>query len=270
MHLDLHLHSTCSDGALAPAAVVAAARSAGLGMIALADHDTTAGIAAARAAAGEGPGVLAAIEITCRRDGNEVHLLGYGFRLDDAGLAALTAAAGRARRERIGEIVERLRALGVAIEPADVTCEPECAAVGRMHVARALVRLGRASSLTEAFGRYIGDGRPAYVPGRGPPVAEAIGVVSRAGGLAVWAHPALEDAAHFPGLAECGLAGIEALRPSLDPHASVELEQAARAAGLLVTGGSDWHGAPRPALGSWFVTERHVGAFLQRLGVPAP
>ncbi len=86
----------------------------------------------------------------------------------------------------------------------------------------------------------------------------------------MWAHPALEDAAHFPGLAECGLTGIEALRPSLDPHASVELEQAARAAGLLVTGGSDWHGAPRPALGSWFVTERHVGAFLQRLGVPVP
>ncbi len=270
MHLDLHLHSTCSDGALAPAAVVAAARSAGLGMIALADHDTTAGIAAAQAAAGQGPAVIAATEITCLRDGAEVHLLGYAFRPDDPGLAALTAAAGRLRWERMGEIVGRLRALGVAIDPADVACEPECASIGRMHLARALVRLGRVSSLTEAFGRYIGDGRPAHVPGRGPAVAEAIGVVSRAGGLAVWAHPSLEDAAHFPALAECGLAGIEALRPALDPHASVELEQAARAAGLLVTGGSDWHGAPRPPLGSWFVTEHHVGAFLQRLGVTVP
>ena len=279
MHLDLHLHSTCSDGTLAPAAVVVAARAAGLGMIALADHDTTAGIgpaqaAAAREAAGEGggagPGIIPAIELTCRRDEAEVHLLGYGFRVDDPGLGELTAQAGRARRERMGAMVERLRELGVAIELGDVSGEAGCVSIGRMHLARTLVRLGRVPSLTEAFGRYIADGRPAYVPSSGPPVAESIAAVNAAGGLAVWAHPALEDARHFPTLAECGLAGVEALRPSLDPLASVELEQAARSAGLLVTGGSDWHGAPRPALGSWFVTERHVGALLQRLGVAIP
>ncbi len=272
MHLDLHLHSTCSDGALAPAAVVAAARKAGLALIALADHDTTAGLAPARAAAdaGGGPGVVAAIELTCRRSQAEVHLLGYGFRADDPGLAALTAAAGRARRERMAEMVERLQGLGVTIAPGDVTGAAECVSIGRLHLARALVRLGRVGSITEAFGRYIADGGPAYVPGRGPPVVEGIAAVNAAGGLAVWAHPSLEDAAHFAALAGHGLAGVEALRPSLDPHASVELEQAARAAGLLVTGGSDWHGAPRPPLGSWFVTEHHVGAFLERLGVTVP
>jgi predicted metal-dependent phosphoesterase TrpH len=271
MHLDLHLHSTCSDGALAPAAVVAAATRAGLGMIALADHDTVAGIApACTAAAGEGIRVIAAIEVTCRFAGTELHLLGYGVRVDDAGLAALAGRAGRSRRSRMAAMIARLRTLGVDLEPGDVSAPPECASLGRMHLARALVRTGRAGSISDAFARFIGDGGPAFVPSEGPAVAEAIGTLTSAGGVAVWAHPAPGDAHHFAELRECGLGGVEALRPSLDPHASVELEQAARAAGLFVTGGSDWHGAPRPALGSWFVTERHVGAFLERLGVAVP
>ena len=271
MHLDLHVHSTCSDGTLALAAVVAAAGRAGLGMIALADHDTDAGVEPARAAGAQtGVAVLAAIEITCVRDGREVHLLGYGFRPGDPGIAALTARAAEARRERLAALVERLVALGVRITVADVTTEPECRSVGRLHLARALVRGGQAGSISEAFGRFIGDGAPAYVPSRGPDVGDAIGAVAGAGGCPVWAHPALEDARWFPALAERGLAGVEALRPALDPHGSVELEQAARAAGLVVTGGSDWHGTARPALGSWFVTEKHVGAFLERLGIRLP
>jgi predicted metal-dependent phosphoesterase TrpH len=269
MHLDLHVHSTCSDGALAPADLVAAAARAGLDLIALADHDTVAGTAPARAAAAARGGleVLRAIEITCGRDGSELHLLGYGFRADDAGIAALTSRAGEARRERMAAMVARLRSLGADLAVGDVVTEPECASVGRMHLARALVRRGLASSVSEAFGRYIGDGAPAFVPSRGPAVAEAIAAVRSAGGLAVWAHPSLEDARHFGPLGECGLDGIEVLRPSLAPVDSVALEQAARAAGLLVTGGSDWHGGSRPALGSWYVTERHVAAFLQRLGI---
>jgi 3',5'-nucleoside bisphosphate phosphatase len=272
MHLDLHVHSTCSDGSLAPAALVAAARRVGLGMIALADHDTAAGLAPARAAAatGGGPGVIAAIEITARLDGRELHLLGYGFRDDDPGIAALAARAAVARRERMAAMVERLRSLGVAMTVADVTAEPECASIGRLHLARALVRMGKAGSISDAFARFIRDGAPGYVPSCGADVAEAIAVVAAAGGCAVWAHPAPEDARHFARLKESGLAGVEALRPSLDPHVSVELEQAARAAGLIVTGGSDWHGATRPALGSWFVTEQHVGAFLERLGIVVP
>ena len=267
MHLDLHVHSTCSDGALAPPALVAAARRAGLEMIALADHDTVAGVATARAAAGDAPGVISAIEITSRFDGRELHLLGYGFRDDDPGIGALAARAAVARRERVAAMVDRLRGLGVAITVADVTAEPECVSIGRLHLARALVRLGRAGSISDAFTRFIRDGAPGFVPSQGVDVADAIGVVAAAGGCAVWAHPALEDARHFARLGEWGLAGVEALRPSLDPHASVELEQAARAAGLLVTGGSDWHGATRPALGSWFVTEQHVGPFLERLDI---
>lgn len=271
MHLDLHVHSTCSDGALAPAAVVTAARKAGLGMIALADHDTVAGVGPARAAAAEvaGCGVITAIEITSRLDAREVHLLGYGFKDDDPGIARLAARAAVARRERLAAIVERLQAQGVTITASDVTVEPECASIGRLHVARALVRTGRAGSISEAFGRFIGDGAPCYVPSRGPEVAEAIAVVATAGGCAVWAHPSLDDAQHFARLRESGLAGVEALRPSLDPVSSSALESQARAEGLFITGGSDWHGGTRPALGSWFVTERHVGEFLERLGIAA-
>jgi len=272
MHLDLHLHSTCSDGSLAPADLVAAARRAGLHLIALADHDTVAGIAAARAAATAASGieVLGAIEITCLRDGAELHLLGYGLDAADPGIAALTARAGEARRERMAAMVARLRSLGVKVAVDDVVTEPECASIGRMHLARALVRRGVVGTVSDAFVRYIGNGCPAFVPSRGAPVAEAIATVRMAGGLAVWAHPTLEDARHFASLAECGLDGIEVLRPSLAPVDSSALEQAARTAGLLVTGGSDWHGGPRPALGSWYVTEHHVGAFLERLGIGDP
>jgi predicted metal-dependent phosphoesterase TrpH len=270
MHLDLHLHSTCSDGSLPPREVVGAARRAGLGVIALADHDTTAGVAPARAAAAapDGLGIITAAEFTCELDGSEVHLLGYAFRLDDPGLAAIAARAGEARRARLAAMVERLRGLGVSLMPEDVTAEPECVSIGRMHLARALVRHRVASSVTDAFVRFIGDRAPAFVPSRGPAVVDAIAAIGGAGGCAVWAHPSLEDARKFGQLKAAGLAGVEALRPSLDPVSSSALEESARAEGLFVTGGSDWHGGTRPALGSWFVTERHVGEFLERVGIP--
>jgi predicted metal-dependent phosphoesterase TrpH len=270
MHLDLHLHSTCSDGVLTPAQLVGAARKAGLGMIALADHDTAAGVGPALAcAAAVGLAVVTAAEFTCQFDATEMHLLGYGFRRDDPGILAIAARATRGRRERMEAMVERLRGLGVAITLEDVTAEPGCVSIGRMHLARALVRVKAAGSLSDAFTRFIGDRAPACVPSRGPDVEEAIGAVGAAGGWAVWAHPSVEDARRFARLKACGLTGVEALRPSLEPVDSAALEQAARSEGLLVTGGSDWHGGTRPALGSWFVTERHVGAFLERLGIAA-
>jgi len=271
MHLDLHLHSTCSDGSLAPRDVVVAARRAGLGVVALADHDTVAGVEPARAAAAAqgGIGIVTAAEFTAELDGAEIHLLGYAFRLDDPGVAALTRRAAEARRSRLAAIVERLRGLGLSITVEDVTAEPECASIGRLHLARALVRHRIASSVSDAFARFIGDRAPGFVPSHGAPVDEAIAAVNGAGGCAVWAHPSLEDARKFAQLKACGLAGVEALRPSLDPVSSSALESQARAEGLFITGGSDWHGGTRPALGSWFVTERHVGEFLERLGIAA-
>lgn len=269
MRLDLHLHSSCSDGLLPPDELVAAARRAGLDVIAVTDHDTLAGSRAAqRAAAGNsGPRVVPGIELTCVFEGADLHLLGYAVDPEHAALNALAHGMVERRHARLAEIVARLRALGVAIELADVALPEGNAAAGRPHVAQALLRLGLVGSIQEAFSRWLADGGPAYVPNAGPPVIEGINVVLAAGGCPVWAHPAPADAARFAMLKEAGLQGIEALRPNQPPAESAALERAARAAGLVITGGSDWHGAARPALGSWFVTDKHVAPFLRRIGL---
>jgi len=267
--LDLHLHTTCSDGSQAPEAVVALAQRAGLGAIAVTDHDTTAGVGPARrAAVVEGLTVIAGIELSCELDGEELHLLGYGIDPDHPGLRAVTDRRAVLRRERAAEIVERLRALGVGISIDDVRVPAANVSVGRPHVAEALIRLGVVRNIQEAFARFLGDRAPAAVPSRGPDVAVAIAAVAESGGVSVWAHPRLDDAARFARLGADGLDGVEALRPSITPVTSSALEVAAREAGLFVTGGSDWHGGP-PPLGTWYVTDRHVAGLLDRLGLPS-
>jgi hypothetical protein len=267
VHLDLHLHTTCSDGAVTPEQAAALARRGGLSAIAVTDHDTTAGCERARIA-GEPLGllVIAGIEISCVQSGSEMHLLGYGVAPDHPALLAVTARLAALRRQRLGTIVGRLRALDVKITEDDVRTPPDNRAVGRPHVAEALVRLGVVRHPQEAFNRFLGAGQPAYVPSMGPEVESAIAAVHEAGGCAVWAHPSLEDARRFDELARLGLDGVEVLRPNVSPTASSALEHAARNAGLLGTGGSDWHGG-NPPLGSWYVTDKHVGALLERLGV---
>ncbi len=273
MRIDLHLHTSCSDGLLPPARVVQAARRAGLDVIAITDHDTLAGVAPAQAAAAAdgGPRVVPGIELTCTRNGADLHLLGYAVDPAHPGLAGLAAGMIERRRGRALAIVAKLRALGVAIHADDVRSEVPAgnAAIGRPHIAQALVRLGRVGSIQEAFSRWLADGGPAYIPSGGPPVAEGIRAVLAAGGCPVWAHPSNSDARHFAALREEGLAGIEALRPQQPPAECAALEQAARAAGLVVTGGSDWHGSPRQALGTWFVTDNHIAPFLRRVGILA-
>ena len=267
MHLDLHLHTTCSDGTSTPEQAAALAARGGLSAIAVTDHDTTAGCGRARAAAEPlGLVVIAGIEISCARDGGEMHLLGYGIEPEHPALAAITQRLMTLRRERVGTIVGRLRALDVKITEDDVTTSGDNRAVGRPHVADALVRLGVVRHPQEAFNRFLGAGQPAYVPSRGPEVESAIAAVHEAGGCAVWAHPSLQDARRFGELAGRGLDGIEVLRPNVSPTASSALEHAARDVGLLVSGGSDWHGG-NPPLGSWYVTDKHVGALLERLGI---
>lgn len=267
MHLDLHMHSTCSDGSQAPDAVVRAAARAGLHAIALTDHDTTAGVALAREEArGCGVRLITGCELTCSFGEQELHVLGYGLDPDHAALGLFTARMMALRQDRIGVIVARLNALGVPLEEADVVLPPGNVAPGRPHVAAAMVRRGFSRTIQEAFARFLGDRAAAYVPARGPDVSEAIAAIRDAGGISVWAHPALEDARAFPTLADMGLGGIEALRPSVPPVHSSALEHAARESRLVVSGGSDWHGG-LPGLGSWYVTDRHVSALLERLGI---
>lgn len=254
---------------LDPESLVKAAKRAGLSAIAVTDHDTAAGIEPARKAAASsgGPIVIPGIELTTSFLGEEVHLLGYAIDSAHPAIAGFAGRAAALRLARMREIVEKLRQLGVPIAESDVVVEPGCASVGRPHVAQALVRLKAASSVQDAFNRYLADGARAYVPSRGPDVEVGIETVGAAGGVSVWAHPSLDDSRHFGGLAAKGLGGVETLRPSVEPAVSLALEQEARACGLLVTGGSDWHGQQRPALGAFYVTEKHVGAFLDRIGL---
>jgi predicted metal-dependent phosphoesterase TrpH len=268
VRVDLHLHTTCSDGSLSPEELVAAANAGGLDAIALTDHDTAVGVARAQAAADAtgGPRVIAGIELTCSLEGAEVHLLGYGIDPVHPSIAAFAERGAALRRARLAGMVAKLNALGVRVRVEDVTVPPGCASVGRPHLAAALVRRGAVSSFQDAFNRYLADGGPAWIPSGGPPVAEGIAATREAGGVSVWAHPSLEDARQFPRVRAFGLDGVETVRPRLEPTVSLALEQAARDAALIFGGGSDWHGAP-PPLGGWYVTERHVGELLSRLGV---
>jgi 3',5'-nucleoside bisphosphate phosphatase len=269
VRIDLHLHTTCSDGALTPEELVAAANAGGLDVIALTDHDTALGVARARAAAAQagGPRVVAGIELTCSLDAVEVHLLGYGVDPAHPAIAAFAERGAALRRARLAGMVAKLNLLGVKVRVEDVEVPPGCASVGRPHLAKALLKRGAVATFQDAFNRYLADGGPAWIPSGGPSVAEGAAATREAGGVSVWAHPSLEDARQFPRARALGLDGAETVRPRLEPTVSLALEQAAREAGLLFGGGSDWHGAP-PALGSWYVTERHVGALLARLGIP--
>lgn len=245
--IDLHVHSTASDGEHAPEDVVRRSRAAGLDVIALADHDTLAGMAAARAtAAGAGLQVIAACEFSVAAPWGEMHLLAYFLPLDDAGLEAFLGEQ-RARRVARGKtIVQRLQALGVDLTDADVRAAAGEGAVGRPHVARALIARRFVADVHEAFDRYLGVGRPAYVPKDLPSVTTVVEVVRGVGGVSSAAH--LKERGDPQSLARLKAAGVDAVEvvhPAHDARARRRLEQNARGTGLLPTGGSDWHGESR-------------------------
>lgn len=246
---DLHTHSTCSDGTLAPAAVVARAVGTGLAGLALTDHDTTTGWReAAAACARHGLRFVPGIELSTEVDGRSVHLLGYWVDGDDP---ALVAECGRLRDERArraAETVERLAALGVSIHLERVAAIAGDAPIGRPHVAAALVEAGAVPDLAAAFDRYLADGGPAYVPKRALAPVDGLALIRGAGGVGVLAHPGLPGRGRpitedlISALARAGLAGLEVEHPGHEPAVRACLQEMAVAAGLLVTGASDFHG----------------------------
>lgn len=267
MRADLHVHTSCSDGTLPPGAVAVAAGRAGLDVIAITDHDTVAGLAGAAAAvADHGPVVLAGIELSASWEGVDLHVLGYGFEAEHPAMRRWAERLAAQRRRRAAAIVERLNALGVPLELADVRTPEGNAMVGRPHIAAALVRRGFASTIQETFARWLADGAPAHVGSFGPDVSYAIETVHEAGGLAVWAHPAPEDARRVADLAALGLDGVEAYRPAVAGSDAARLRQAAEENGLFVSGGSDWHGG-EPPLGSWSISGSAIAPLLERLGI---
>jgi predicted metal-dependent phosphoesterase TrpH len=243
--VDLHAHSTASDGAAPPAGLVAAARQAGLAAIALTDHDTVAGVREAVAAvAGNGLRVVPGVELSAVDASGETHLLGLHLADLDS-LEARLAELRDMRRTRAERIVQRLNALGVRVMMEDVLAQAAGGAIGRPHVARALIAKGWAGDVRTAFDRYLAAGRPAFVPKDRLSLADAIGMVHRAGGVAVLAHPgASATLERLKALAALGLDGVEVRHPSHDDAEIGRILSLTERLGLLPSGGSDWHGQP--------------------------
>jgi 3',5'-nucleoside bisphosphate phosphatase len=270
VRIDLHIHSTASDGMFSPGEVVVRARAGALDIIALADHDTVGGVPDALAAAGEDVGVVPAIEISARHGPRDIHVLGYFIDPSAAGLLEYTHRAQEARTARMHEMIERLATLNVAVEFDAVIKEagPHVRSLARPHLARVMHAAGHVGSVSEAFERFIGDEGPAFVPARLLDVAGAIRLIHEAGGLAVWAHP---SAAHFDGLlplfAEAGLDGVECYRPRLPDADLQRLLRGVRRHDLLATGGSDWHGDWHGDLGGFHLDLDRLRPFLERGGL---
>lgn len=270
MRIDLHIHSTASDGALAPLDVVAAARAGGLDLIALADHDTIAGVPTAMAAADQELRVIPAIEISATHDERDIHILGYGIDPAAPSIAGHAARARTAREHRLREMIDRLADLDVLIpfEAVEAEAGPGSSVLARPHLARVLWNHGHVQSVAEAFDRYIGDAGPAFVPVQLLDVGEAIQRIHDAGGLAVWAHPPVSMLCEpLDRFVAQGLDGLECHRPRVQPQDLARLLSRARRHDLLVTGGSDWHGEWNGPLGGFHIDRPAVDAFLDRLGI---
>jgi predicted metal-dependent phosphoesterase TrpH len=253
--LDLHTHSSASDGTQAPAELVAAAAAAGVRALALTDHDTTAGLAEAGAAAERlGLTLIPGIELNTDDTAGGADILGYGFDPADEALQRLLSAIRAARDERAREMVAKLRALGSAITYEDVAALAGPAAIGRPHVAEVLLAQGFVASYGEAFRRYLGDGAPAHAPRYKLSAAEACQAVRAAGGLPSLAHPVPPDNPmsdpkrlrhYLPRLVEAGLGGLECYYPGYTVTVNRWLEALAWHFKLVPTGGSDHHGLRR-------------------------
>jgi hypothetical protein len=242
--VDLHTHSNASDGGCSPAEVVRFAHGRKAELFALTDHDSVGGVLEAAAEAARlGLRFLPAVEVNTR-DADNLHILGYGIDPASPALAARLEAFRGSRLLRIGRIVEKLRALGLALEVSDVLAEAKepGRAVGRPHVADALRRKKIVSGRKEAFHRFLAPEKPAYVEPMGPTVREAIETIRAAGGWASLAHPymaELEDVERYIGW---GLEGIEVYYPSHTRAVTERLLDWAWRFGLTPTGGSDFHG----------------------------
>jgi 3',5'-nucleoside bisphosphate phosphatase len=271
MDVDLHIHSTASDGVCTPEQVVEAALAGRLDAIALTDHDTMAGVRRAReAVAGRRLEVIAGIEVSTTTNGSELHILGYFVDPAHPGLKAYEGTAGQRRDERMREMVERLARLGVEVSFQDVVeaAGEDRGNLGRPHLARALVDSGVVATVPEAFERFIGNQHPAYVPTRLLTPEQGISLILEAGGVPIWAHPRDDELDRFlQALVGVGLRGIEVYRPRTPQYRVVELERRARSAGILFSGGSDWHGPDDGELGAFRVNGREVAAFLERGGM---
>ena len=276
--VDLHAHTTASDGTLTPRELAALAKETGLGAVAITDHDSVEGLAEGLAA-GETMGVrvIPGVEISSDEEGREVHIVGLFIRPDCRELLDFLAERKRERARRNDRLLERLREIGMPLSPEEV--EPGFGGLlTRTHVAEAMVRRGWAATTVEALEGYLIPGKPAWVEKNSPRPKECAAIIHRAGGLAFLAH--LDrihkgDMAHClviarRVLAEAGLDGLEARYATYTPQWEETADRLARELGLLRSGGSDFHGARKPnrlgtGLGGMFVPESWVARMEEKL-----
>jgi 3',5'-nucleoside bisphosphate phosphatase len=243
--IDLHLHTTASDGRCTPEDLAARVTGLGLSVISVTDHDTVAAIGAVRAAAPT-VCVISGIEITAVTDGRDVHILAYFIDEKSPALAAFLERQRALRVERVREIARRLAALGAPID-ADRILVPAARhpgrSVGRPLLARALVEAGHVATMQDAFDRFLAAGQPAFVPRRGRSPAAVVRLIHEAGGVASFAHPGVtrRDDLLEP-LAAAGLDAIEVFHSEHDRESEARYLALATRLGLAVTGGSDYHG----------------------------
>lgn len=273
MKVDLHMHTTFSDGLRAPEEVVELAIAGGLDVISITDHDNTQGVGPALRAAGGRIRVVPGVELSTQWRGDSIHVLGYFVDPEAQALTAHYRSLHERRHIRMSRIVDRLADQGVRLTLDRVGDQRASGRVPytRPHLARALVREGYATDVPDAFDRYIGADCPAYVLVESPAPEAVIDTIRSAGGVAVWAHPPLRHMNELlPRMVAAGLGGVEVYRPW--PRRVREAVAAhTRRAGLFATGGSDWHGRDGDGdLGDFFVAGEDVREFLEAGGLQDP
>jgi len=245
MGVDLHTHTTASDGSLTPSELVREAARAGVRVLAVTDHDSTDGLAEALAEARRHPPLelVPGIELNTEADRSEVHILGYFIDWEAVWFQEILRGFREERRGRVHRMAERLAALGMPIDPEEVFALVQEGSAGRPHVAQVLVQRGYVGSVGEAFDRYLKHGAPAYVSYQKLPPEEAIALIRRAGGVPVLAHPGfINQDDLIPRLARAGLGGVECYYAAHTPAQIAAFLRLTRELGLVATGGSDYHG----------------------------
>lgn len=270
MRIDLHTHTTASDGLLPPERLLRLAKDAGVGILAVADHDTTDAVDTAAAEGRRlGVEVIPAVEINTDVDTTEVHVLGYYIDHRQPWFQEFLTRLRDGRVDRAARMVEKLNALGISITFERVRAIAG-GAVGRPHVARALIEAGVVKSTEEAFEKYIGRNGPAYIERMKVTPQEAVQIILKAGGIPVLAHPGWGVREEMiPPLVQGGLEGLEVYYPDHTPAMVTRFLEIAAQLHLLVTGGTDFHGgdlATRVGVGSQYVPVEAVERLKERAG----
>lgn len=268
-YADLHLHTDFSDGTFPPERLVMEASRLGFSAIAITDHDILDGIEPALSAGKQyGLEIIPGVELSSESGGEEVHILGYYVDWQNQQFCERLQEFRTSRRIRAMKMVDKLNQLGLDMEYDDVLERADLSAIGRPHVANALVERGHVATVSEAFYRFLGDGGPAYVPKQKLSPAEAITMILDVGGVPILAHPGMSQQDILLELASLGLMGVEAFHPSHSAQLSYYYCDLARRYGLLITGGSDCHGEAKGVMtmGSIRLPYKYVDA-LKKAGM---